>query len=204
MSILFCTPAYGSIVTLAYFNSCLKLQESLLEAGIDHSWLTTGNESLITRARNTSVASFLKTDFEYLMFIDADIEFEPEAVQKLWNMEEKVAVGAYSMKRIDKPVSAWKDGKLVKLEELDGITGVDFAGTGFMLIHRGVFEDLKPTSNLHQEGKVGDCWAFFDTGVEDGYYISEDYFFCKRWREHGGKIMLDPSIKLKHHGTYAY
>ena len=104
MSIMFATPAYGGMVTLPYFNSCLQLHEELTRAGLDHTWLTTANESLIVRARNTMVSTFLESDYDSLMFLDADMGFDPEEVAKLWNLNVPVAVGAYPMKRKDAPL----------------------------------------------------------------------------------------------------
>lgn len=206
VSVLFCTPAYGGQVTLGYFNSCLELRESLIQAGVKHNWLTTQNESLITRGRDCLAAQFLKTDYERLMFLDADIEFKPEDVAKLWNLDMDIAVAAYPMKRPDAPVSAWRGGKLVRLEELGSDpVEVDFAGTGFMMIHRRVFERLQV---LHPEWRyedgIGEVWAFFQDPVEDGIKLSEDYFFCKQAREAGFPVALDPTIRLKHWGSFAY
>lgn len=172
----------------------------MLHSGIDFDFLFTGNESLITRGRNTSAAKFLDTRFEYLMFVDADIEFKAEDVTKLWNLHTELSVGAYALKRKEGGVGAWKDGKLVSLNELDGPVEIDLAGTGFMLIHRVVFNRLKEAHPewSRREGKV---WAFFQ---DDGCDDSEDYFFCRQWRELGGKVILDPSIKLTHWGQYGY
>ncbi len=207
MSVLFCTPMYGAMCWEPYFKSALILKEELTLAGFKHDFLTTTNESLVTRARNTSAATFLKTDYDSLMFIDGDIEFHVEHIHKLWQMNTDVAVAAYPWKKKEqKNVTAWKDGQLVETEKMDGVTEVDYAGTGFMMIKRGVFERMKEAYPFfkHTEGNIGDCWAFFDTAVEDGIYLSEDYFFCKRWRELGGKIMLDPSINLVHWGSFGY
>jgi len=206
MSILICTPCYGGKATVPYMKSLLDLQAALIDGNVDHDFLFTSNESLIQRARNTSVATFLKTHYQKLLFIDSDIEFSPEDVSKLWNMDCDVAVGAYSMKRMDKPVSAWKDGNLVNLEDLDGITEVDYAGTGFMCIDRSVFVKMqeKFPELDHTEGHVGDCHAWFNPQVLDGIYLSEDFEFCSKWRDMGGKILLDPSISLTHWGSYGY
>lgn len=213
---MICTPAYGGNVRLEYFNSCMALQKVFHEIGMDATWLTTGNESLVTRARNTAAAQFMQSHHDYLMFIDADIHFEPDDVARLWNLANgdpdngvpsyPVVCAAYSMKRPDKPLSAWKDGKLLKIEEFDAPTSVDYAGTGFLLIHRRVFEQMQEAHPewKHEEGYVGECWAYFDTAVEDGIYLSEDYYFCKRWRELGGEIILDPSIRLGHVGSFEY
>lgn len=221
MSLLICTPAYGGQVTLAYMYSCLMLKEELLRAGIEHDWLTTADESLITRARNTQVATFLNhTDYERMIFIDADIEFTPEDVSKLWNLDVDVAVAAYPMKRPDKPpLSAWENGSLVKLEGREEPFEVEYAGTGFMMIKRTVFETLRtriPSLRYRETSgitlKESDCWGFFDqerTYVSEGrdmipISLPEDFSFCKRWRELDGKIMLDPTIHLKHWGSWCY
>lgn len=208
MSILFCTPCYGGQVTAAHFQSCLELRGMLVESGVDHDWNIGWNESLIQRARNSMTAAFLhQTEFEKLMFIDADIEFDCADVAKLWNLDVNVAVGLYPMKRLDKPLSAWRDGKMVDLRECpDEPFTVDYAGTGFMMIDRSVFEKFEAAfpERAHSEGPVGDSFAWFDPRVEDGIYLSEDYAFCKDWRHMGGEIVADPSIKLIHHGSYAY
>lgn len=205
MSLLICTPMYGGNCTEPYFLSCLSLQAELINAGMDHNWLTTANESLIPRARNTSVTQFLNTDYECLLFIDADLQFTPEDVSRLWNLDADVAVAAYPMKRPDTPLSAWRNGKLVDITDEIEPFEVDFAGTGFMLIKRHVFDAMiKCYPSLTHEESVGRTWALFDTMIWNDTYLSEDYAFCKRWRDIGGKVICDPTIKLIHWGSYGY
>lgn len=203
--ILFCTPCYGGMVTEPHFASCLNLKESLTEMHVPHAWYTLGNESLVTRARNNCVRFFLNaTDFSHLMFIDADIEFTPDDVGKLWHMDQDIAVGVYRMKKEGAAYAAWVNGSL--MEDLpEGVLAVDYAGTGFMMIKREVFGKIAEANpHLKHEDFDGDTFAFFDTSIEDGAYLSEDYFFCKRWRELNGEIWMDPTVKLQHHGTKAY
>ncbi|MFZ8899815.1 MAG: glycosyltransferase [Alphaproteobacteria bacterium] len=209
MSILVATPAYGGNITLPHFHSCLALKEEFQAANIEHAWLTTANESLITRARNTMMSTFYKdTEFEYLLFLDADIEFRPDDVHKLWMLASDcdVAVGAYPMKRLDAPLSAWREGKLVTIEGETEPFEVDFAGTGFMLIKRKLIHDMIQVFKAleHEEGHIGRCWALFDTMIWNDTYLSEDYAFCHRARSIGAKIMCDPTINLIHHGQFAY
>jgi len=209
---------FGGQCTAEYFTSCLNLQEALLQNNIKHEFLITTNESLITRARNTAVARFMfdeqLKEYSAFMFIDADIQFHADDVAKLWNLlqEHDVVTAAYPMKKEGADVTAWKNGELVDLDQFDGPTEIDYAGTGFLMIKRCVFEKMADlyTSLRHKEGHVGEVYAFFDTHVvredtwEDSWYCSEDYAFCDRWSGVGGKIMLDPSIRLGHVGRRVY
>lgn len=205
MSVLFCTPAYGGLITAQHFCSCLKLKQELVSAGIDHDWHVGWNESLITRARNEMTAAFLKSEHSHLFWLDSDIEFEPEDVAKLWNLKADVAVGVYAMKKRDAQwFAAWKDGALVKdLDQFKEPIAVDYAGTGFMLIRRAVLEKLAETAESY-EGHNGRVPALFMTPVHNDCFESEDYNFCRKARQAGFSIIMDPSVRLGHYGQYRY
>lgn len=198
------------MVHSAHFRSCMNLKEELTKQGIDHDWNIGWNESLVQRARNLMAATFLTTSYQKLCWIDADIEFQPEDVAKLWNLDVPVAVGLYPMKQMSLPLSAWIGGKLVDLEECPKEPfEVDYAGTGFMMIDRTVLERMVAEfpERKHKEGKgTIDCflWFYPRMAPEGGWYMSEDYAFCHDWRTLGGKIVADPSIKLLHWGQHAY
>ena len=191
-----------------FAQSMFNMMETARDIGFKSDWLLRYNESLVQRARNGMAATFLwETDFERLMFIDSDIEFSPEDVAKLWNLDEDVTVGIYAMKKPGKDVYAgWKDGKLLDISELNDIDELDYAGTGFMMIKRRVFKEMYDAwpERRHEEGNTTNAFSWFDCRVEDGIYLSEDYAFCKDWRSLGGKIWVDTSIKLKHYGMYPY
>lgn len=204
--ILFATPMYGGQCTEPFFHSAINTALELQRNGIGFDWLTERNESLVHRARMEMTATFLRrTEFTHLFWIDADIEFEPEHIAKLWNMNADIAVGCYAMKKPDKQwFAAWKDGQLIKdLDQFDGPIEVDYAGTGFMCINRRVIETLAATVP-HWEGANGPVPALFMTPIHNGCLESEDYHFCRIAREAGFKVMMDPSVRLKHWGQYAF
>ena len=207
MSLLIATPCYAGMCHSAFLESCLSLEATLTQVGLDHSWLLTKNESLITRGRNTSATKFLQTHYERLLFIDSDIEFTAEDVAKLWNIDSPgadVAVGVYRMKREGSPYAAWVNGSLIEDLPSDPME-VDYAGTGFMMIKRSVFTRLmRSHPEWKYEESIGECWAFFQDPIEDGIHLSEDYFFCKRVREMGMKVVMDPSVRLKHWGQKCF
>ena len=209
----FCVPCYGGQVTEAFFISMLKFMATANRLGLNFTVDTMVNESLITRGRNSLVAKFLAFEpkSSHLMFIDADIGFEPEEVIKLIIADKDVAGGLYPKKAlpiqyvVNRIPNSAKEGNLVEVANL---------GTGFMLIKRAVLEKLiMARPDLHYADAIGldpkyDPYKFalFDTEIDPitKEYLSEDYYFCKLWRANGGKIWADLTIKLDHTGYYKF
>lgn len=216
MSVLFATPCYGGMMMVPFAQSMFRMMDAGREIGLKHDWMLRYNESLIQRARNGIAADFLwGTDYDRLMFIDSDIEFTPDDVAKLWNLDVDVAVGLYAMKKPGKDIYAgWQNGKLLEADDLgkrlDGVTTLDYAGTGFMMIKRAVFHRMYEEwpERRHEEGETKGAFSWFDPRVVDTgggpFYASEDYAFCLDWRQLGGEIVCDTTIRLKHYGLYGY
>jgi hypothetical protein len=95
-----------------------------------------------------------------------------------------------------------------------GCIEVRHGGTGFMLIKRGVFEQLSSNVPMYRVSSFKNdkdeyvkplTHEFFTTSIdESGALLSEDYHFCELWRNHGGKIYAHPFIRLTHTGTYVF
>lgn len=93
----------------------------------------------------------------------------------------------------------------------NGILEVRHIATGFMMIKREVFTKM---AAAHPEWEYKDdifdppldikFYSFFDCVIKEGHYLSEDWTFCDRWREMGGKIHANITIPLNHVGNVAY
>jgi len=121
---------------MGYVESLLNFQYDMIREGYDFDILFLKNESLIQRARNNAVTTFLETDYERILFIDADIEFTTDDIVKLWFLDEDVCGAAYSMKIENKRTTAWHQGEMVEIDTLNGPTEVDFLATGFLMVKR--------------------------------------------------------------------
>jgi len=88
-------------------------------------------------------------------------------------------------------------------------------GTGMMLIKREVFEKLKETvpsyindvvATIDADKPRDRIYEFFATSIEPETerLLSEDYHFCRIWRQAGGKIHAAPWVTLGHTGTYTF
>jgi hypothetical protein len=206
-----CMPGYGGMLTESTFMSYIKWANTCRQLGIDWTMETMTNESLISRARNTLTAKFLHNkESTHLMFIDADIGWEPWHLLVMLNRDVDVIGGLYPMKSL--PVKWCVNGFEGAEEGADGLQEVSKTGTGFMLIKRHVFEKL----NAHPATRpfINDIGlpaelnpymkTYFDTAVRENRYYSEDWTFCENWRDIGGKVWVDKRVLLKHTGTYVF
>ena len=207
-----CMPCYGGMLTESTFMSFIRWSNTARQLGIDYTVETLTNESLISRARNTMVAKFLSNpDSTHLMFIDADIGWEPWHLLLLLHHDKDVIGGMYPLKGL--PIKWCVNGiEGGETEDLGRLQEVSKTGTGFMLIKREVFAKLVDhPATVPFINDIGldpalnkDMRTFFDTDVREGRYYSEDWTFCENWRDLGGKVWIDKRVLLKHTGTYTY
>ena len=206
-----CMPCYGGMLSEQTFMSFIKWGNTCRQLGIDWTVETMTNESLISRARNTLTAKFLATpESTHLMFIDADIGWEPWHLLVMLDRQVDVIGGLYPMKSL--PVKWCVNGIPGQPEGENGLIEVTKTGTGFLLIKRDVFEKinqhpavrpfnndigLDPALNTHMK-------TYFDTAVRENRYYSEDWTFCENWRDLGGHIYVDKRVLLRHVGTYVF
>ena len=225
------TPCYGGLCLEKYMSSVIKLQLLLIKEKIELMIDTTENESLVHRARNVSVGRFMqKTDCDYLMFIDADIDFDPHAVFRLIKSGHELSVACYPKKVVmwDQAASAIRNGDDRDMAMLssslvvnigatrrtiqDGFVEILEGPTGVMLISRSVFQKLEEKfpelwcKNDHQNRDFDEYHAAFDCMIDpvSKRYLSEDYAFCRRWQQAGGKIFADVNTTLGHIGNLPF
>ena len=233
--IFIATPCFGGLVTKDYMQSIFSLMQTGAQAGIQLTLALLGNDALITRSRNTLVSSFLNdTAATHLLFVDADISFEPEQVMRLLDADKDVVAAMYPIKDYDWETAARinsQDGSSLAAAALhyvgtplvgqnaerdgDFVSAV-YAGTGMLLVKRTVLEQMSESypglryNAIHAypatKASPGTQYALFECMIEEetGLYLSEDFAFCRRWRALGGKIWLDTASKLNHTGPHRF
>ena len=225
------TPMYGGVCTAAYDRSIAALQHAIHKDGGRLSVIRLGNESLISRARNSIAWHFLETDASHLLWCDADQGFRVEDVARMVAADKAMLVGPVPMKRIhwQRVAAAVKAGvapdKLHKytghfnIVHLDGHRMVDrdqpfrikWGGTGFMLLERRVLQELAPTTPDYVNRLPGDAMPpgvrvkhFFPVEIEGDELLSEDFALCANWLKAGGEVWAAPWVKLSHIGAFAF
>lgn len=154
----------------------------------------------------------LAENFEEILWVDSDTVFHPDAVERLRSHRLPIVGGIYAKRGQAEFVCRFlPDTPTMTLGEGGGLVEVRYAGTGFLLTHRRVYEDIKRVLELPVCNKMWPTTVvpyFLPLAIEDidlgWYYLSHDFSFCERARQAGYKVMLDTSIRLWHVGTYTY
>ena len=212
------TPCYGGMITADYFKSCMQLVALAASKKIELQFGTIGNESLITRARNTLVQLFMDGDYSHLLFIDSDLAFNPEAVIRMLEYDKDVVTGIYPRKTIDwiKVKKRLKEKPDISEDELlasslqynlnvknpnkilldKGFIEVMDGPTGFMLIKRDVFVRM---ANVYPELKFVP-----DQHINQSHDTEFNYHDTSDWNYTFFDTMIEPQTKRYLSEDYAF
>ena len=182
--------------------------------------------SLVTHGRNLLTCGFLASGFDYMLFVDADVEFTPEAVMRMLVPKKDIVCTPYRVKNeptVPEYAVKFKDPKDIKILPWD-IAEIEEGPAGLMLIHRRVYEglmknrpDLKinfdkiTRDKMNKEIGAEDAisrymYNFWDTTfhLDTGEWKGEDLSFCALAREHRFRIYANLDSGTTHHGSYGW
>ena len=159
--VVIATPCYGGMVTQNYMISVLRLMEYCPTSNFRATTALLGNDSLVSRSRSTLLSVFLDhKEATHLLFIDADIAFEPEQIGRMMAFDRDFVAALYPVKLLDwgmlprnptvnggnpaEPlmhyVGTLCEAPYLKIE--NGFATARFAGGGFQLIKRAALERM--------------------------------------------------------------
>lgn len=151
--------------------------------------------SLVYTARNIICKQAIEGGYDYVLWLDSDMVFEPDILTRLLADERDIVTGLY-FRRVSPFTPVLFSQLDIKGNECK-FSGVDTypaelfevagAGLGCMLMRTKVLEKI-----AEEEGPV---W-FAPMGN-----VGEDCAFCIRARKHGFKVYCDPQVKVGHVGN---
>ena len=229
--VMLAMPCFGGLVHHGTMLSVCRLLQAADDMGFDVDLAVLAGDALITRSRAVLAARFLDhASATHLLFVDADIAFEPAEVLRLLRFDRDVAAAFYPLKSVDwdalprravageplRTAGLTYVGTLLDESErrtAEGFATAAYAGTGFMMVKRealarmvAAYPELRFRSVHARAGRLpasDNLCALFDCVIDPdtGAYLSEDYSFCRRWRALGGDIWLDLESRLTHTGA---
>lgn len=170
---------------------------------------TGGNVAI---ARNNLTWQFIQTDCTHLLFIDNDLIFTPEQVERITSHDVPIVGGMYPLKG-EGELELCGNGFVDRESPIqaDGLQQLRFIGTGFMLIRRDVIakmiaadrREIEYQTDAPPHGTRWDLWRMGVRKTDDARrrYLTEDWFFCQRANELGFTVWADTQVCLRHIGT---
>jgi len=212
LNIFIATPCYNGQVYASYTESLINTIHMFYAMNIKFNVHFIKNQ-IVTRARNMLSHIFLQEENKYthMMFIDADVVWEPKHILWLLEHNKECVIGIYPNKRYDASYNLCSSSQAkTPIEIKNNLFEVKYAATGFMLLNKNALERIKdkidffylPSGN--SDKKQLKIYNFFDCNVVNHDYLTEDYNFSNLFNESKGTIYADSRIRLKHCGTHEY
>lgn len=179
--------------------------------------------NLVSWARNRCAEFAMKSKYDKLLFIDADIQWQPEQIFHLLRSKKRIVGGTYPLKvfpiRLNYgPIinEHTPRGEYDAFEYFDKVS--DEAGefevfnipTGFLKIDVDVFEEMAPhMKKYHHRDPMKQELEyermFFPVEIdESGNLNTEDWGFCHEARNLGLKLYMNKHCVVDHVGKHTY
>lgn len=217
-SIFIAMPAFGQQNCSQTTVSLFALGQKLTERGIPSSIVAWSFPDIVD-LRNLFLTVWYDClpSASRLLFVDADMQFEPDLVFDMLAADKPLVGCLYPKKRL--PVS-WVGSALTPEAHPDenGLLELKGIGCGVMLIRRDCIDEMIRTGNVEIENDLGETAIgdiirarggtrviqAFDK-VQDGRRrLSEDLSFCHRYRQSGGRVYAVTRHLLCHIGPHQY
>lgn len=197
------TPCYDGRIDVWYVNSLVNTIKMASDRGIEITPIWVSFDALIQRARNDTIQIAITGDYDDLIWIDSDIEWEPEHFFKLLDYTQDVVGGTYR-KKGDKEEYVLR--KLsTTIDPASGLLEVSGLGTGFVKMSKRAIQYLWNSSAPYIDPKDNkERRMVFDVVLKDMDLVSEDITAFFKLIDGGFNIWLDTSITCNHTGPYKF
>lgn len=152
--------------------------------------------TIIPMQRATLANAAMEAGATHCLWVDSDMRFPPDALRRLLQHNEPIVAANYPTRRPPiLPTAEHKEhGSLFDHPEATGLIEVSHCGMGLMLVDTNVFRT------------IGEPYFALGFNPIEKAYVGEDFFFCKRAREKGHKILIDQDLskEVRHIGEIEY
>lgn len=203
------TPAYQGQVHVHYAMMLLDMNEILRAQGFEVLVRLPVGGSLLVADRNRLIEAFWQSGADYMICLDSDLAFDPRYILRFLESDKDFVGGVYPSrdgKGFNFRPCVEDDGRIVM--DQFGLLKMEYIPAGCMMFKREVIAKMREDfSDLYYEpkdplNKQEAAFCFFNTEVWDGEFWGEDYVFCRRVRESGFDIWVDPTIEFNHAGVF--
>lgn len=210
-SIFIATPSADGHYESNFVVSLWRTMQMLATNGVSFQFAEEKYTADIALARSKLFAAFVRSGCTHMLTIDADMGWGDDAVVRLICANKDFVSVAGPKKRYPLSFAAnYTDDRGIPVNlQFDiesGTMEIGEIGSAFCLISRTCAEKMiKAYPELEYEGVTAEReWGFYIPMVQRRRWYSEDFAFCKRWRNIGGRCYFVPDVRLKHTGMHTF
>jgi hypothetical protein len=194
------TPSYDGTVEVRYTFSLVETIRLGVLGGVEIRPVFMAFDSLIQRSRNDLVKLALESQYDDLVFIDADQEWKPEWVMQLLRYPVDCVGGAVRKKSDVESYNVRAASHNIPVDPKTGLMEVLGLGTGFLRLSRKAMLELWSRAEPYTDDTGKQNRWMFDVRPVNGRLMGEDIFMTETLRNAGIPVYLDPSITCSHIG----
>lgn len=175
---------------MVHADFAMSLANMCINAGA-RAFIANAKSSLVMVGRNQLVAAARMAKATHILFLDSDLVFPVHTLRQLLARDKYIVGGLYPQRTPPfHPLGITCEG--VQTAVTKGMVQMKIMPTGCLMIRANVFDRLSE--------------PFFNTGIEAGKIVGEDYLFCQNAARAGFEIWCDGdlSAQLGHIGQQVY
>lgn len=210
--------AYGNGFSAQFIQCLLSTVFDCNGNGVTTSVDVRPGGPYVMKERNISVGRFWASECDYMLFIDADLAFDPTGARRMMevairrNIDIMGGLYRYKMPIESYPVQLWSDDNGEYPIDEDGLSPAAGLPTGFMLISRKAIAKLiaaYPETMFEVKDSLSgrtimQLYDLFDSLLYKNEWWGEDYVFCKRWTALGEPLYAFTDCEFMHIGQHEY
>jgi hypothetical protein len=199
--VLIATPCLDGKVDAWFVNSLYESTKLGIQNNIMFQPVFLANESILPMARNELLNLAYQQNYDTMVFIDDDEEWDPQVLLDIVNSSKDV-VAVPVVNKGDKKVEYNIFG-LDKTPDTDGYLKIDRCGTGFLKLSKKVIKDLWE-SNPECEFRGKKLKYICEYSLVNDSFYGEDIILCEKIKELGYQIWINPNYTVSHLGNKKY
>lgn len=162
--------------------------------------------SQIDLARSMMATVAIRDGFAETLWIDSDVVFQLDAVEKIRGYGLPMVAGLYVKKGARELAAQFLSAGQVTLGAGGSLREMRYVGMGFTHVRRAVYDAIRDHHGFADDGDgiLPYFLPILDRQGSVTTYLSEDYSFCHRARTSGFPPMADTTIRLGHVGRRVY
>lgn len=194
------TPCYDGRLDVWYTNSLVNTIKVAAKHNVEIIPIWVSFDALIQRARNDTMQLAIEQNVDDLIWIDSDIEWEPEWFYRLLDHDVDIVGGTYP-KKSDKEEYVLRQVVKRPIDVNTKLLEVDGLGTGFVRLSKHALKFLWENSQPYNDPKDNkERRMIFNVIIKNGDMVSEDISMFMNLQDAGFKIYLDTTICCNHTG----